>query len=452
MRNRETRFAIQKTRGQEIGRRARHRRAHALCARVTAMLATLLVGDTAWADPPPAVEITPNAIERPDKPMQIAIRGAPRQKLYLLVLRNCDNDWLTPEITPRGACDPQVWKRALELDERGHWRDRWQMSEVPTSLYGQMLWLRVSPNEDGRWPYGDAIFTVVSEPCSVWDTLVGLFTDSECQADVQGTLRLQMADGNERPAVPLEVRRLARNPATGTWAEPVRVPGTRGATGVAWASARSLLVTLARAEGGTLATVEKPSTPVRPGLYRVAVASGRRELLVPSSDDEILAAPFAVQPDHLVFVRERVVAGQDGTVASLAVWRRGQVVREIPLRRTIHQILAADPTHSSVLAYSRWQGAPALLRIDLRTGAVTHLGFPAQLSHAVMGAPGGSQAVVAIQDNAGYNGWDLILVDDKGRLAEELVAGPGEDLMPAWHRNGKEIIYLGQAEGRAEGL
>jgi hypothetical protein len=450
MRTRDTRSAIARIGCQAPESQARHRRTHALRIRVTATLAALVAGGTAWAEPPPAVEITPNAIEKPDRPMKIAIRGAPRQKLHLLVLRNCDNDWLTPEIASRGDCDPRVWTRSIDLDDRGRWSERWQMTEVPTTLYGQPLWLRVSPNQDGRWPYGDAMFTVVSEPCSVWDTFVGLFSDSECQADVQSTLRPQMGDNDERPAVALEVRRLARDPATGTWARPAPVPGTRGATGAAWASARSLLVTLGRVENDALATGGGPSKLAQPGLYRIEVASGRRELLVSSGDGEILAAPFAVRPGYMVFVRERVVAGDDGTVASLAVWKRGRVIREIPLRQTIHQILAADPTRPSVLAYSRWQGVPALLRIDLDTGAVTHLGFPAQLFHAVTRAPGGTHAVVAIQDNAGYNGWDLILVDGKGHLAEELIVGPGEDLMPAWRPGGTEITYLGQAEGRME--
>jgi hypothetical protein len=451
MRTRDTRSAIERIGCQAPESQACHRRTHALRIRVTATLAALVANGTAWADPPPAVEITPNSIETPDRPMKIAIRGAPRRKLHVLVLRNCDHDWLTPEIAPRENCDPVVSKWSIELDDRGRWSERWQqMAEVTKKDYDKPLWLRVSPNQNGRWPYGDAMFTVVSDPCSVWDTLVDLFSDSECHADVQSTLRPQMGDNDERPAVALEARRLARDPATGTWARLTPVPGTRGATGVAWADARRLLVTLGRTETGAVVAGEEPSGSVQPGLYRIDVASGRRELLVSAQADEILAAPFAVRPGYMVFVRERTVAAEDGTVASLAVWKRGRVIRGIPLRQTIHQILAADPARSSVLAYSRWQGVPALLRIDLDTGAVTHLGFPAQLFHAVTRAPGGTHAVVAIPDNAGYNGWDLILVDGKGHLAEELAVGPGEDLMPAWRAGGMELVYLGQSEGRME--
>jgi hypothetical protein len=414
-------------------------------ATVIAIVAT----GTAWADPPPAVEITPNAIETPEKPMKIEIRGAPGQKLYLLILRNCDSDWNTPEIAPRPDCDPRVSTRRIALEANGQWRERKRITEVPASLYGQKLWLRVSPNQEGRWPYGDAMFTMVSKPCSVWDTFIDMFSENGCSADVGRTLSPQMGGNDERPAVALEVRRLVRDAVKGTWGKPVSVPGTRGATGVAWADARSLFVTVGRIEDDVLAAVEEPSKSVQPGLYRIDIAGGKRELLLAAREDEILAAPFAVRSDYMVFVRERVVADRDGTVATLAVWSRGSI-REIPLRRTIHQILAADPKGPSVLAYSRWHGVPALLRVDLRTGAVTHLGFAEPLFHAVMRAPGGGHAVVALEDNAGYNGWDIILVDGKGQLAEELAVGPGEDLMPAWRPGRPELAYLGQADGRTE--
>jgi hypothetical protein len=125
-----------------------HRRTRAPHAAAMATVVAIAARGTAWADdPPPAVEITPNAIEKPDKPMEIAIRGAPGQKLYLLILRNCDSDWNTPEITPRPGCDPRVSPtRQIELGANGQWRERKRITEVPASLYGQKLWLRVSPN------------------------------------------------------------------------------------------------------------------------------------------------------------------------------------------------------------------------------------------------------------------------------------------------------------------
>jgi hypothetical protein len=428
------------------------RRLQPRAAHTAAMIALLVLvaGSAARADAPPYVAITPNAIQKPDQPIEIAISGRRGQRLYLLILRNCDTDRNTAD-TPQPNCDSLVSVRPIDLRDSDRWSERRPLTEVPARLYGETLWLRVSPNRDGRWPYGDAMFTMVSKPCSVWDTVIDLFSTNGCNADVASTLRPQMGGNDERPAVALEVRRLVRDAGKGTWAKPVSVPGTRGATGVAWADARSLFVTVGRIEDDVLAVINETAKPVAPGLYRFDIAGGKRELLLAGRDDEILAAPFAVGPDAMVFVRERVVADRDGTVAKLVVWDRGRIVREIPLRRTIHQILAADSKRTSVLAYSRWEGIPALLRVDLRTGAVTHLGFAEQLFQAVMRPPGGSHAVVALQDNAGYNGWDIILVDGKGKLAAELAVGPAEDLMPAWRPDRPdELAYLGQSDGRTE--
>jgi hypothetical protein len=295
------------------------------------------------------------------------------------------------------------------------------------------------------------MFTMVGESCSVWNTFIDLFSANGCSADVGRTLSPQMGGNDERPAVALEVRRLVRDAKKGTWAKPVSVPGTRGATGVAWVDEGRLIVTVGRIEDDVLAGIDEPSRTVQPGLYRIDIASGKRELLLAAREDEILAAPFAVGPNYLVFVRERVIADRDGTVATLAVWDRGRILREIPLRRTIHQILAADSKRASVLAFSRWEGIPALLRVKIRTRAVTYLGFSEQLFQAVMRPPGGNRAVVAAEDNAGYNGWDIMLVGSKGQDPEPVAVGPGEDLMPAW-RPGRpdELAYLGQADGRTE--
>ena len=405
---------------------------------VIVLLAAVAGIEAARAEPAPAVEITPNAILQPSEPMEIEVTGSPGTALHLFILRNCDNDWSTPEATPRPGCDPRVLVRQVRLDQRGRWRQRLPMAEVPSSLHGQPLWVRVSTNVGGQWPHGDAIFTVVSDPCSVWDTFIGLFTEGPCRADVQKTIRPQRGSSSERPGGLLEVKRIERDPSTGAWGRLTAVPGTRGATGATWADAHALLVTVDAVAGGDGA---EP-----PGLYRIDVETGRRRSLAAPREGEILTAPFAVTPDQVVFVRERVVTHSDGTVAVLAMWRRGRVTREIPLRVTIHQILAADPARSSVLAYSRWQGVPALLQIDLRTGAVTHLGFPEQLVHAALREPGGSTAVLALPDNAGDNGWDLVLVDARGRLAEELAVGPDDALMPAWHPGGGEIVHLGQVK------
>lgn len=470
----------------------RHRRACALRAGLMATLVALTAGNMAWADPPPSVEITPNAILKPDDSMEIVIKGPPRARMHLFILSNCDNDWETPEITPRAGCNPLIWRHRFDLDGTGDWKRRWRMTRIPREYYGQPLWLRVSLNQDARWPYGDALFTMVSEPCSVWNTFVDRFSRNECNAELRPILQpeesiinpepklalgphlsapspessarmqqlrgrmlrqrssvqqlpdstlqqrgsvqqlldstlqqrgstlqlrdstLQQRGSDERPAATLEVRHLVRDDRTGTWGEPTSVPGTGGATGVAWADAHNLFVTVGRVEEDVRAAIEESSRIASPGFYRLDITTGKRKLLLKAREDESLTAPFAVRPDYTVFVRERVAASHDGTVATLAVWRRGRIIREFPLRRTIHQILAAEPEQPSVLAYSRWQGVPALLRIDLHTGAVTHLGFPLELFFAVTRAPGDTHTAAAVADRIGHDGRMLIWWTSRG--------------------------------------
>lgn len=453
-----------------------HRRAYALGAGVMVTLMALVAGNAAWADPAPSVEITPNAILKPDETMTVEIHGSPGEA-WMSILKNCDNDRNTPETKRSRGCDPVIWRRKITLEGPNRWKGSLSMAVVPEAGGEQTLWLRVSqPIKNGRWHYGDAVFTIASNPCSVWDTFIDLFSGNECKIEIRSLLQpmnrwelidamrlmpsmesepealggiprfasmlqvldsmLQMRGSDQRPAAPLEVRLLARDPLTGTWAEPRSVRGTHGATGTAWASERSLFVTVDRAGED----VETPPRLTRPGLYRLDIASGERTLLRRARAGEILTAPFAVRPDSVVFVRERVTASADGTVATLAVWRSGRIIRQIPLRRTIHQILAAEPGQRSVLAYSRWQGVPALLRIDLRTGLVTHLGFPLELFHAVMRAPGDGPIAVAVEDRFDYNAWDLVLIE-KDRLIRH-VGGADEALMPAWRPDSLALAYL----------
>lgn len=422
--------------------------------RVSVTVTTLvLVGAlTAWttagsvaAEPAPSVVIEPNAIQNASGSMKINVRGRAGATVHLFILKSCDSDPNTPEITPTKTCNPRVVEQPFTLDSRGQKTLELKMSRIPRRLHGHKLWARVAIDTSGRGAHGQAVFTVLGDSCSVLETIWGLVADNDCTINMDETLKHQRGGSAERPDIVLEVRRLARN-AAGKWTAPQIVPGTRGATGVAWADEDSLYVTIGRIAEDLFAPANAPP-PAKPGLYRIDRTSGQRTLLLASEDDETFAAPFAVRPGCMVFVRERVIAAPDGTVATLAVWRHGRgVTREIPLRQSIHQILAAEPKRPQVLAYSRWRGVPALLSIDLRSQVITHLGAPEYLFHAALRAPGRGEAVMALEDNAGDNGWDLILVNEKGALSEEVLVGAGDDLMAAWRPGGMEIVYLGQAE------
>lgn len=398
----------------------------------------------------PDVRITPNAIQQRQVPMSIDLVGAPGQTLHLFVLRDCDGNPATPELHGRSGCVTPLHKQMVVLDARGRRQVALRFDENPHLPGNVHLWLRVSSVPAGDRAYQDAVFGLVDEPCSLWATIASAFGAGDCASGLGEAFGPQRSYADTRPAVTLEARRLAIPSGGATAERPVPVPGTRGATGVAWLDARTLLVTVGASEQDDVSGGDDAPGAVVPGLYRIDVATGEGQRLVTPGEGETLTAPFALGADALVFVREGMVVRADGTVASLALWRGGRVTRVIPLRRSIHQILAVDRSRHSVLAYSRWKGIPALLQIDLGTGAVTDLGFPTRLFHALMRTPGGSEAVIALEDNAGYNGWDIVLVDGDGSLAAELAVGQGDDLMPAWRPGRREIVYLGQIERSME--
>lgn len=398
----------------------------------------------------PDVRITPNAIQQRDEPMLIDLAGAPGQTLHLFILRDCDGNAATPELQGVQGCVTPLHKQMVVLDETGRRQVELRFDKNPHFPSHLNLWLRASSVPAGDRAYQDAIFGLMDEPCSLWATVISAFGLGRCSSGLGEAFGPQRSYDDQRPAVALEARRLVIPPAGSPAGPPVSVPGTRGATGVAWLDSGTLLVTVGTSEQDIMAVDDDAPAPVLPGLYRVDVATGKGQRLVQPREGETLTAPFALGRDAIVFVRESVFVRSDGSVATLAVLRGDRITREIPLRRSIHQILAADASGRSVLAYSRWQGIPILLQIDLLTGSVVDLGFPPQIFHAAMHMPGSRQAVMALEDNAGYNGWDLVLVDGSGLLAQELAVGPSEDLMPAWRPGHGEIVYLGQAGEAAE--
>jgi len=408
------------------------------------------VGNEAWAAPAPTVEIVPNAIESPDVPLLISAEGAPGQKLYLFILRNCDTDWNSAETRRLGDCNPVVRRRSITLGTDGRWQERTKLSDIDSTLHGQPLWLRVTSDREGRGTYGEAIFSIVADRCSVWSTLIDLFSGHGCTAAITATLTPRMRNLEGRPAVTLEVKKLARARLSKKWV-PKSIPNTRNATGVAWTEEDGLLVTIGPRWEDQSVHVDEQIPSLTPGLYHFDLSGKRASRRVDGRDKEVLTAPFSLGPNYLVFVRERTHCAEDGTVSVLTVWRDGRIVRELSLRRTIHQILAANLEQFSILAYSRWKGVPALVNINFQTGSITYLGAAETLFYSIARMPSRIHALVTTHDNAGYNGWDIVVVDEQGILVEELVVDAGEALMPAMRpRRAEELVYLGQPNEEQE--
>ncbi|MCG8422114.1 MAG: hypothetical protein MJE77_29680 [Proteobacteria bacterium] len=141
----------------------------------------------------------------------------------------------------------------------------------------------------------------------------------------------------------------------------------------------------------------KPPGSADPGIYRINLKTGKRTLLLKSPEGYSFLAPIALEKDCFAFMSQRIVVDQHGNAGYLMIWQRGKVTRKFPLRRTIHQILAADLKRMTIVAYSRWKRVPTFLKIDLRTGTLIDLGFSAHLYHAAMRSP------LARADDDGYS-------------------------------------------------
>ena len=400
----------------------------------------------------PEVRISPNAIQDIKVPMTIDLVGTPGEIVYLFVLRNCDRNRATPELRDTPACKARLWTKQITLDIRGHGRDSLDLSRLAGLQPTERLWLRASSNPRGVRDYQDAVFGVVAKPCSLLATFGSLvFADSRCPSGLQSAIGPQRGV-EELPDVPLEARRLAiatPGDEAGPKPEPITLPGTHNATGVAWQGTDKLLVTIRRRESEAYLLEPKRPGALAPGIYRFDLKTNKSQLLMPSPDGYTFIAPIALQDDCIAFMSQRVIVEKDGSVGHLIIWRRGKVLHRFPMYRTIHQILAFDPKTMTLIAYSRWKRTPTLLHIDLRKRAqLTDLGFHPATYYAAMHSPRDPVAIFSLEDNGNDDGWELVLVDHNGQLANELAVGPGHDLLPTWHPNGTELAYIGQSGKR----
>lgn len=154
------------------------------CCMILVVMAAFLAGlvpATSSAQPAPTVEVTPNAIQKLDEPMDIAITGSRGATLYVLVLRSCDSNPATPELRSRGNCKTPLWWKQVTLDHAGRWRGRLRLADLSEIPRDEQLWLRVSMDPHGVGPRGQTIFTIRSSgSCSLAETIANLFFGGVC--------------------------------------------------------------------------------------------------------------------------------------------------------------------------------------------------------------------------------------------------------------------------------
>ncbi len=434
------------------------------------VLTCLLAAGPAAAEAPLRLEVEPNALQRLKDdtlpPMDIEVRGlAEGETVFFEVLRDCDNDGI-PERQGRAACKSPVKRwQSPPADARGLRTELDFESLVPAlpkDAPNVHLWLRASRTEDGE-DAELAPFGLVRDACGLWESLVDVFFNGECDPGLLQALRRHKGPAGLED-VTFEVRRLAvasHEPAD----EPAQVPGTLGATGLDWVDASTLLVTRSPVFLEVPAVLKKDelASEVPPGLYRLRIRDApddatedatqeESELLwKPTKDDKLMpAAPFALADGRIVFVRQSLFGDPDVDEAAavfLVLLEDRKVTAEIPLPYRVHQVLAQSEDGKELLALTLGvrSNRPLLLRVNLEEKAADIVGYHHGLYHAAMRSPDGKTAAISMDDASGRWGWELVLVDEKGEWVADLVHRKDlHDLMAAWRPGGGELAYLAE--------
>lgn len=397
---------------------------------------------------PGSLAITPNAIQERSRPMLVEIGGIPPgTRVRLAVLRDCDLDGEPEE---SAECPPLLRRTSSPANADSVVFEELVIGDLekePGKLADVALWLRVGrPGSDlARW----ARFGYVADPCSFWSTVFETFLGGRCDPGLSQALRRHR--GLESLVDRTFEVRLIDTTVVGS--APTPIPGTRGATGVAWSDAQTLLVTIA-----ATVSANHGADAEEPGLYRITPTGDQeRNLLWRPEDGGRPTAPYPLPGGRTAFVRQSLGTGvQDGlggrVKAFLSVLDEDDTMAaEYPLPRKIHRFVAHDSDGEQLLALSlgEAENQPDFLRIDLTSGEVTSLGYHHALYHAALRSPVGPRAVVAFENAYGNYGWDLVLVDGDGQMVREVQMRPGHDLMPAWRPTGGVVAYLAEVHGEA---
>lgn len=408
--------------------------------------AFFLIAAAQASDPgPPAwVEVDPNAIQNANQPMRVDVGGIPQgQTVTLQVLQDCNGDH-RPDLRGQGDCKSPLYARdSRKAGSRNLVEDHLDFTALEksgTSLpRNRALWLRAS--RPGSRQGVLTLFGLVDDPCTLWQATLEVFRLGTCgrSAVAQALRRHRGPLGFEEKT--FEVRRL--DPAGD--ATPVSIAGTRGATGVAWLDAQTLVVTAT--EGGSK-------------LLRVPLQGEPTVLWQdPAKDGLSAAAPLALpngpSGEKIAFVRQRPT-GQESAegrpVAFLSLWADGRIdpARDIGLPFRIQQLLASSADGRQILALSLGIGEnlPSFLQIDLAERTVQNLGYSPTLYQIAFRSPKSGASVASFEDVSTDQGWDLVLADDKGRLLKDLQARKQDDILPAWQPDGKSLAYLAEVEAQ----
>lgn len=444
----------------------------------TALGATVATAAVAGAaEAPLLVEIEPNAllVRGSEARLTVEVRGVPEgERVWLAVARDCDRDGHPERPTaPDGACPALLARESEPASRKGLVQDRLSAKELAGFPEEEALWLRVTRHRDDvaakeadapppntpppNTPppvAGMARFALVSDPCTAWSTLVDTFLGGTCSPGLRQALRRHRGPAGFVDRT-FEVRRASVEigaDGSATVGESVVVAGTRGATGAAWESDGTLLVTRA-------ATLDANGAPLAGGApaelvrLRLGGEAPPERLWAPpeggaANGGTVPAAPLALGCGRVAFaIQTQHGEPPPGEAAARVVRLDGRKIdAEVAVPYRVHQLLASADNGRRVLALSLGVGAnrPTFLEIDFKTGGFEIVGYDHALYHAAMRSPGAAVSAVAFEDNSGHHGWEIVLVGADGEVVGDVARREGEDLLPAWRGDGGELLWLAE--------
>lgn len=402
-----------------------------LAVLLTVVITTAILSEEV-SDPLGWLEVKPNAIQDPSRPMTIRVGDLSQgDTVKFVVLENCDGslvrcrsllEWTSPPANADGTIVDHLDFVALAAEGK----------ELPKQ---KTLWLRavLSNSQQAH----QVIFGLVENPCTLWKSIIDTFLHRPCTPNLEEALLFHRGDNVLNKFI-FEVRFLEpdrHNPRATT------VPGTRPATGVGWLDNKTLLVT----RGYLVGPVGLQEDP---GLYKVTLR-GDKTILWAAEEGWIPAAPIALTKDRFAFVQNKDKETLIGPLSYLYVIEGKKLVSKIPLPVKIHQMIAADSDRISILAITLGlqDSRPHFLKINLDTGYIENLGYHDSLYHAALGSPSHPVSVISYEDRSSSRGWEIVLVDDNGQLVFWLKTRKQHDLAPTWRQDGNLLAYLAQISG-----
>ncbi len=411
----------------------------------------LLTAPLLGADSPLRLSIDPNALENASAKFTVTIGDiAPGETIRWRVYRDCNNDGKLDK-GKIGSCTSLVDSGIMKA-EKSPYKLELQVADLrekagaPPLEDFAVLWFTAYRQEPGVKDQWLQFGLSGKQPCSWLKEIFSAFLPGrDCGPALGTSLRAMDRDLTGLTDITFEIRRL--EPVAD--AEPQTLPKSQGVTGMTWLDAKHMLVTVAP-------VLDSYRDALAPGLYKLPVEGGEPQRLwaPPEETAWYLSAPLALPRRTVAFVRRPILENKTPDTQPdrrLVFWRKGKLTGEtIPLNLPVYRLLAWDKKTRSLLALTLGEkdAQPGFLRIDRKTGAVTHLVYSETFYRAFMGSPAGDQTATARFDVSGLYGWHLLGFDSRGKMFP-LVRREEHDLMPLWGPDGAHLYYLAEI-GRIE--